>query len=333
MKHQEKSHTTPQVCVTRCEGLVLAQCWRWPEQEARVDLSRVLADLALQVADAQEMLDCQLELTAHPMLIALRQSSQHLRCSLNGQAVEAGQLVLLQDGDVLEAGLCRFEIKPANWQAQPTTPSIDAWTDLTQLAPTVPETVAAPDALDDLLENTHRADESLAASRTPTAAPMVRPATTVDDPSPQTDATGANNDAAQHSLQAWHALYLRRLESPQEAMGTDGWAGVATQQSHSTQDVLDMLMQQANEGPDLAALLGENAHISSVLAQLDAHGEKALLTPDEPVNVMHLFAPEGWQAPSMQGRVPLLNRQEHHGMALDSVLFMPVAKTSSEHTD
>lgn len=338
-EHPQQGHTTPQVCVTRCEGEVLAQCWHWPTPQTQVSLARVLVDLALQASDTQEMQHCMLELTAHPTLIALRQGSQRLRCSLNGQTVETGQLVLLQDGDVLEVGLCRFEIRPAHWRAQPQTQSqsealsVDAWADLTQLAPDAMKTDAPPDALDDLLRNTQRADEWLAAERD---AGRVSTVVQVDEPGqerPGPSAPYAEADAPQKLLQAWHALYLRRLESPQEAMAADGWAGVSTQQNHASSDVLDMLMQQAGDGPSLATLLGENAHISSVLAQLDAQGETDLLTPDAPVNVMHLFAPEGWQAPDTQGRVPLLNRQEHHGMALDSVLPMPVAKASSEHKD
>lgn len=333
-----------QLHITRFEGQALQLRWAWPSDLNKVDLATVLNKLGLPAQAVEEAHHVSFHLAPHQSAssVAVSHNCSQLRCSVNGQKLASNQLVWLQQGDVLDVGLCRLALEATQDSAAAPAPAIDD-VDLTSLASgvqarsSVDRLLDAPDAFDDLLQAT---PWRTAAAATDGPAPKVQAQTPSHTPAPTraqgahaakrfeptaktpvTDiADGLKPKTPDDPLGQWHTQYLRRLQSPNEALHQGEWVGLSEQQQNSHADALEDLMQQSKAGPDLSALLGQDTHINTVLVQLDAHGVNDLFEPPESVNVLHLFAPEGWSAADQSAQVPLLSRQEHHGMALDSAV-------------
>jgi hypothetical protein len=333
-----------QLHINRFEGQALQLRWAWPSNLKKVDLATVLDKLGLPVQAVEEAHCVSFHLAPHPSAssMAVSHNCTQLRCSINGQKLATNHLVWLQQGDVLDVGLCRLALEATQDNAPAPAPKIDD-VDLTSLASGVQARSAvdrlldAPGAFDDLLHatpwHTAAADtlgpapkgqlqtQPLVAHEAKRFEPAAQP--------PVTDiADGLKPKTQDDPFGQWHTQYLRRLQSPNEALHQGEWVGLSEQQQNKHTDVLEDLMQQSKAGPDLSALLGEGTHINTVMLQLDEHGVNNLLDPPENVNVLHLFAPEGWSAADQSAQVPLLSRQEHHGMALDSAAHLNAATQS-----
>lgn len=332
MNHEADTTSGWVLHISHCAGTPVDLRWAWPADLTQCDLAQVLSNLDLAAPDRDDMAHGHFELSTGPgpQALAWQHACRVLRCSLNARVLPAGQRVWLQEGDVLEVGLCRMVLQHGAERVAPAQALLPV--ELTALAAPGMDAGAAPDALDDLLRSSRWADELVQAQASAEVPPL-----DADTPLSQLAPAEATppmdalvRDAPEHALQAWHSLYLRRLQAPQE-VGTDtAWSGMAQRQEQAGGDPLDALMRQAGERGALSDLLGESVHISTVLAQLDASSGSDVLAPDAPVNVLHLFAPEGWQAPDLNERVPVLNRQEHHGIALDSALPLSEAQTQPE---
>jgi hypothetical protein len=327
-----------QLHITRFEGQALQLRWAWPSKLNKVDLATVLDTLGLAPQAVEEAHHVSFHLAPHQSAasLAVSHNCSQLRCSINGQKLATNHLVWLQQGDVLDVGLCRLALEATQDPAPAPAPKIDD-VDLTRLASgvqarsSVDRLLDAPDAFDDLL---HATPWRTAPAATDELAPQVQVHAPTQLPgahaakrreplaqTPVTDiADGLKPKTLDDPLGQWHTQFLRRLQSPNEALSQGEWVGLSEQQQNSHADALEDLMQQSQTGPDLSALLGQDTHINTVLVQLDAHGVNDLFEPPESVNVLHLFAPEGWSAADQSAQVPLLSRQEHHGMALDSAV-------------
>lgn len=334
--------------ITRFEGQALQLCWSWPQAPLQVDLGSILEslDLPLQPHEQERLVRFHREQGPQMLSLAMEHSCTQLRCSLNGQALAAGEWVYLHRGDVLEVGLCRLELDQAAPVHRPREPLEDV--DLTQLAPadssraSVDKMLTPSDAFDDLLAATPWQSLQAQGMQPERAAGVALDAKPRSQPLPMPGADSAVSGHSSESSQAlsdglmvpehddllrqWHTQFLRRLQSPHDSLPQVKWVGVTRQHQGHQGDVWGRLLQD-NANPDLSALLGQDAHISNVLAQLDDHGHSDWLDPPASVNVMHLFAPEGWTPAEASAQVPLLTRQEHHGMALDSAL--PLSDTTT----
>lgn len=348
MSREHEPSTGLQVHLTRWEGQVLALGCAWPAGQTRVDLGSLLQALDLSEEARQEVQHCRLH---RPEAGAERIGFEHacsvLRCSLNGQVLPAQQLVWLQEGDVLDVGLMRLELRttPLARTASAAAEAPDEALDLRSLANEprhafdrlAPQ--RAPDAIDDLLRHTPTEVLDCLAATIPVEASSAQ--SEGQEAAKGSSAGGADvalqalpSDAGEDPLNVWHARYLQRLQSPMTPLAETDWHQTQSRQRLSGHDPMAELMAQADDGLPLAGLLGQSEHISTVLAQLDDRDSSQLLSDPENTNVMHLFAPAGWQEPDA-AQVPLLTRQEHHGLALDSALALtetpisPNSKTPS----
>ena len=317
--------------IIRCEGVALDAVWTWPSGLQQVPLQDVLASLfetpppwlqeAAKIVLLQDGMD----------IWQLRQDSELLLCSCNGRPVRTGQTLLLQHGDALELGLCHLEVKtestPSPGEATALMPDFD-WDQLVsrhglQQVPAVRDAIASdevahllPDALDESSPQPSKpsAPEQSIEPLTVASAPALQPLTDADQ-----------------AIQGLHAQYMQRLVDPWSQTDALAWQTMAVRQSGQASDPLQDIMDQAEQGPTMPQLLGQSVQIQSVLSQLDALSGSDILAPDPHVNVMRLFAPEGLRhEPTHQ--VPSLNRQEHHGMALDSAMHGTSARRSNPET-
>ena len=323
MSHE---HAKPalQVHLTRWQGQALALCWHWPHGQRHVDLSSVLQALDLPMDADDEAQHCRLHLSeGGTVRMGFEHACRLLRCSLNGRALPASELVWLQEDDVLDIGLLRLEWRCGVEATPPrqTGHEIDEALDLRTLADGTRSAFndlaaqRAPDALDDLLRSTP--SDPLASLATQAPGMAQQPLDVLQPPD--------KGDP----LSQWHAHYLQRLQSPAAALAETDWHLTQSRHNRSSQDPMADLMAKAQDGLPLAGLLGQSEHISAVLAQLDDHGTNPLLSEPEEVHVMHLFAPPGWQAPD-SAQVPLLTRQEHHGISLDSAIALPATSRTTK---
>ena len=325
-----------QLHITRFEGQELQLRWPWPPNLIQVDLATVLDKLGLpeQAVEEAHLVSFHVARNHSAQSMAVTHNCVQLRFSINGQKLTSGHLVWLQQGDVLDVGLCRMALEATQNNAQAPAPKIDD-VDLTTLASgvqartSVDRLLDAADAFDDLLRATPwRTAAAALDGSTPKVPAQTKPQMAhevkrleLPAPTQVTDiADGLRPKTQDDPLGQWHTQYLRRLQSPNEALHQGEWVGLSEQQQNNHANALEDLMQQSNAGPDLSALLGQGIHINTVMLQLDEHGVNNLLDPPESVNVLHLFAPKGWSATDQSAQVPLLSRQEHHGMALDSAV-------------
>lgn len=328
---QPAAHGVHFLCITHLEGRQLGLDWPGLSGRGHADFFQVLIETGLQpdpavVADHSR---CRFMRggSADTSGLAFAHTSQTLRCQLNGHSIGAGQQVWLQAGDVLEIGLCRSEIKSQDLpaatvplssgrSAEPMTAAALAL-DLRDLAASQPSAIhQAPDALLDLLGSGVDHD----APPAPPARPPRPPSHAGTAPAESPRIEPVFERVADEPLSQLHERYLRRLRSPFEQHAESAWSDLMLQGEQANSDPFDQLMEEADKGPDLDHLLGQSAHINAVLVQLDTTGELGILDPDHPESLLHLFAPPEWRAPDTAQALPLLSRQEHHGVALDSAI-------------
>jgi hypothetical protein len=345
---------TQVLCVTRWEGRAVEWPFAMPEGTEQTDLARIWHELGLPSDPHPEAELCVFHKPNHAndQAWAFEHRCEELRCGLNGRQVPHGQRVWLHADDVLDIGLCRLGLQNpqrlgAAQQSAATanTDDVAAW-DLTTLAHgAMADPLKPADAFDDLLGST-----SLQEDAAMSVAPSQQWPQTPPQPPAQTPATqqallpsseagtsssaewpvwqakvipdGLAEPAQEQALDQWHALYIRRLQAPHENSTESAWVGLTEQHAGARVDAMSSLMTRAEKGPDLSSLLGESEHISSVLSRLDDPKDPDWLAATETVNVLHLFAPHNWQAPTSPTDVPLISRQEHHGMAIDSAVSL-----------
>lgn len=354
------------LCITRWQGQAVQWPWVMPEGTEQTDLTRIWHDLALPLDPHPEAELCVFHGPSHAkdQAWAFEHRCEELRCSLNGRLVQHHQRVWLHVDDVLDIGLCRLALQsPPQLGAAPqnttkASPDDLATWDLTTLdrgAKTDP--LKPADAFDDLLGSSAWQEDSAATEAASQKLPQTGPQTLPQQPptplallpgaeaaSPSAEwpvwqakviPDGLTEPTQEQALEQWHALYIRRLQAPYENATQTAWLGMTEQRAGPRVDAMSSLMLQAEEGPNLSTLLGETEHISSVLSQLEEPKDPEWLAATESENVLQLFAPRNWQAPKSAADVPLLSRQEHHGMAIDSAVSLsntPPAAPSRVHT-
>lgn len=307
--------------ITHCQGVSIDEVWVWPAEREQVNLQEVLVpwvDGPEPWLDEAEKVVLRQEGDA---AWSLWQNSELLVCSRNGQLMLAGETVLLQHDDALELGMCALRIKtepesPPR-EATPLVPGFDWHQLVDRHVSSRLEWVQGAVADDAVLHLLHDAmdDSKLENARVPGLSDVVEPITQVPpavlEPIDQTDEDQA--------LQGLHVQYLKKLKDPLAQAQLPIWQAMAVRQTGLSNDPFQDILDQAEKGPTMPQLLGQSAQIQSVLSQLDTLATSDILTPDKHANVMRLFAPEGLRDEPVY-RVPSLNRQEHHGMALDSAM-------------
>ncbi|PUE24045.1 TagK domain-containing protein [Limnohabitans sp. Jir72] len=307
--------------ITHCRGVAVDAVWSWPVGRQQVSVQEVLAVLA-------ELSEPWLEEALKIVVVQegenvwrLSQASDLLLCSCNGVPLKVGQTVLLQHHDALELGLCHLQVltEPERPHGVNTATVTDfEWGQLVTRhgagrAPSVPDAMPADSVMDLLTDALDAARPQLAPQITQVQ-PQVRAAVPLDATPQQTEWS-----EAEQAFQGLHAQYLQRLMDPLSPMGLPSWQAMTTHQSGQASDAFQDIIDQAEQGPTMPQLLGQSVQIQSVMSQLDTLAEGDILEPDAHVSVLHLFAPEGLRD-ALTHQVPSLNRQEHHGMALDSAM-------------
>ncbi len=318
--------------ITHCRGVAVDAVWSWPTGRQQVSVQEVLAVLdepseswleeALKIVVVQEGAN----------VWRLSQASDLMLCTCNGVPLKAGQTVLLQHHDALELGLCHLQVltEPEHPHGANTAWVADfEWGQLVARhgagrAPSVPDAVPA-DAVMDLLPDALDAARPQLAPQITQVQPQVRVAVPLDSTPQQTGLTDV-----EQAFQGLHAQYLQRLMDPLSPMGLPSWQAMATHQSGQASDPFQDILDQAEQGPTIPQLLGQSVQIQSVMSQLDALAEGDILEPEAHVSVLHLFAPEELRD-AVTHQVPSLNRQEHHGMALDSAMAAAAAPQATFH--
>ena len=322
--------------------------WHWDASDApaQTPLSHVLQSMqglsptALAQAHA-------LQLQRHPGASAdtwwLYGAAGDWVCTLNGQALPVQQTLRLNDGDVLEIGFVRLQVRLQNaatltWAADPArdrpavapAPNAHNPFELTDLA--------WGDALHKTPEASQKPDDDISDLVSDSAA-------NPDFQSPDPSAVAA--DSAQKSLLAdkasadplstLHEAYLRRLRSPFYNDPLEHWQSLQRSERMQTQDPLQHLQKLAGADPGLSDLLGQSHHIEDTMASFDPLSTVDILSPEPFDSLMHLFAPDGFVPPqaantsdlsehadSPDHLLPGLTRREHHSLSLDSA--MPIQK-------
>lgn len=288
--------------ILRLNGQTLDLDWAWPADLQQVSLAQVFEALALaQEVDPHTLLElgrCILwaaQSAEGPP--SFSHACQLLRCSHNGQTLSANHRLHLQDDDQIEVGLCRFSVSTPHLHqaasaASATAAPSEVGPDWGALAGTSPQGIA------DLL------GASVLESQMTEALAMAD----ANDP-----------------LARWHQHYLRHLRFPHEQVQDGAWsagtsaAAASSGKAHAWQDPFDTLIKEQQRA-NLSEMLGQGENIGAVLLTLDAQSDQDILSSPTPDNVLHLFAPEHWQAPNENQTLPLLSRIEHHGVALNSAI-------------
>lgn len=318
--------------ITHSRGVAVDAVWAWPAGRQQVPLQEVLA--VLGESSQPWLQEAQKIVVEHEGddIWRLSQASDLLLCSCNGVPLRRGQTVLLQHLDALELGLCHLQVltEPERRHGQNM-----AWVDdfeWSQLlarhgagrAPSVPGAAPA-DAVMDLLQDALDVERSQLAPKITRLEPEVSAAVPLDKTPQQTELS-----EAEQAFQGLHAQYLQRLMDPLSPLGLPSWQAMATHPSGQASDAFQDILDQAEQGPSMTQLLGQSVQIQSVMSQLDTLAGGDILEPDAHVSVLHLFAPEGLRD-LLTHQVPSLNRQEHHGMALDSAMAATATPKLTPH--
>lgn len=314
------------------QGQAVEHAWHWPETADVVHLDELMRSAGLSVPA-----DMQADAKHWTVRRDLKDPQNHwqfshqcnsLQCTHNGKIFPRGQRVALQDGDLMEAGLCRLALlNPQTRQPlQPSNQPVDdeSLNDLTRLAQQhapswLNHTTAQPSDLHlfELLGQAPSSHDQGKASTQSTETQSEPWHIDVDlkDGELQPDPL----------LQSLHTAYLQYLQDPLSSPQQDDWA-VTQLLSKTYTDPLAELKQRGQDKTTLSDLLGLHDGIEQVIEQLQSQGPIDILTPTKPDNVMHLFAPQAWQDKHPR-QVPAVNQQDHHGLALDSAMPWHLAHT------
>lgn len=313
----------PSLYLLHWQGLPIGHAWTWPEKMDVLHLDELMRTAGLTLAQ---------DMQADAQFWTLRRDSNHpdipwqlshqcstLQCTHNGKILPRGQSIALQEGDFFEAGLCRLGLLyaplPSIAQASNMQGEGEPLYDLTILAdqhvPAWFNDSRSPESDHSLFELLGQEQPERPHDKESPAQAMAEGnsmGVELKDGAPQPDPI----------LQSLHAAYLRHLQDPLGSAQQDDWAAVKTL-SRSQTDPLAELKQRGQAKTTLSDLLGLHDGIHHVIEQLPIQGPMDILAQTKPDNVMHLFAPPAWQT-NQQRQVPAVNRQDHHGLALDSAM-------------
>lgn len=281
------------ICVTHLYGRTVDCNLLLPKQQKILELANLLADAGLEIYVWSETEQCRFHvLPEHGSGLGFEHACCQLRCSLNGRNISKNEWSWLQDGDFLEIGLMRLQVRLVGT----TNTARQKW---------------KHDASFDLR---HLAKVSVDELHVCALGGLIR---MEEDSRDTVSVEPGENDP----LSQWNQRYLQRLKTPGAPFDeAKNWAVEKNVAKAKTQDPMGDLIALANQGPAIPEILGQSDHINSVLAVLDDSGGDPLSKPIEPDRVMHLFAPDGYRSPDVVFRLPALTRQEHHGMSLDSAI-------------
>lgn len=316
------------------QGSPLDVVWSWPDETRQTGLDKVLAPLFETAPDWLAEAGKILLHRVSPISRELEVCSAQLLCTRNAVPLQTGQRVPLQHADLLELGMCRLQVlEPGHHRGDDSTDTATAfeWQDLIERHAGVATPAAPGQAPGDVRHLLQDALQDVQQGRQQDGGPAARSVIAqVSQEAPPDEPALDWPEAADEDLQRLHAQYLRRLTDPLSTADLPPWQGISTRQHGQHPDPFQDLVDKSLQGPEMAALLGQSAHINSVLARLDPVAGSNILQPERFESVLHLFAPAALREGSARPQVPSLNRLEHHGMTLDS--DMTKAPRHVQHT-
>lgn len=281
----------------------------------------------------------------------LLNNSRTLVCSINGMRVAARSSRALADGDVLEVGWLRFEVRGLPEERSAPTPSVRATThDVEAATPTAPSAPAAAAStaepafdLRELAQAAHDAQfgESAThvgedpfgvldidgAERLPTRDTLAELLGDVPPPAP---ARGrgfiASRPQAAEPLDLFDSLheeFVRVVRDPSQLSGRADW-DEGLSQGFEAAPSLEELSRRAARFPLVRDVLEPRESIRDVIDSFVALDRSSLLDASEPEDVLQLFAPA--QSAGAVLNVPRLTRREHHGLSPDSYIGMEASR-------
>jgi hypothetical protein len=333
--------TTPfQLIGLQYQGQALDWQWDGSAAGAETPFSQVLhtlAGLSPAVRTQAQALQLQRHKSAQADTWWLYVAASDWVCTLNGRALPLKQTWRLNDGDVIEIGFVRMQVKLQDepqlfLPADPTHASPEADSASFNLVALALDN-AQPKSRDGL----QKPDDDISDLIGDTAAAPDFQSTTIAPAAGQATATVALlvDKVTDDPLSYLHEAYLRRLRSPLFNDPQEQWQSMQRSERVSTQDPLQHLITIAGKDPGLSDLLGQSNSIDVTMASFDKFSAVDILAPEPFDRLMHLFAPEEFvQAQAalnadsadtpMDTLLPGLTRREHHSLSLDSA--MPIQK-------
>ena len=300
--------------------------WQWDGSTAQTEtpLSQVLQTLD-SLSPAVRAQAHALQLQRHPGAQAdtwwLYGAAGDWVCTLNGKALPRQQTLRLNDGDVIEIGFVRLQVK-------------------LQAAAFELVDLALGEGLQQSREGSQKPDDDISdlISDSAADADFLSPVPSTDVADPAKNNLLADK-ASVDPLSSLHEAYLRRLRSPLYNDPQEHWQSIQRTERMQTQDPLQHLQKLAGADPGLSDLLGQSHNIEDTMASFDQLSAVDILAPEPFDSLMHLFAPDEFVPPhpsqanaassaeraeTMDALLPGLTRREHHSLSLDSA--MPIQK-------
>ena len=212
------------------------------------------------------------------------------RIYINQQPLEPGHICHITIGDILDIGLCRFVIEPA--QETPTTAPSSVTTARTSTAAQPLTELSIDTFMESLTQPPHIVDSDAFESLPIAPAP-------VPDPTAHKEIIAQLNDA-----------YLQALQDPD--------AGLKIQSTDPVRISRGMPQMPTDDGSlTLEEIISSTLDIDTIAERFSDLGSSHVLERERSADVLWLFAPEG-QTPPETHRLPPRSRQDHHLMSLNS---------------
>lgn len=257
-------------------------------------------------------------------------------CTLNGKALPLQQTVRLNDGDVIEIGFVRLQVKLQAAAALPVPASSASGHNAADTSAFELVDLALGDGRQPSREGSQKPDDDISdLINDNTAEPAMQTPVAATVAANPTQTPLVADKASVDPLSSLHEAYLRRLRSPLYNDPLEHWQSIQRTERMQTQDPLQHLQKLAGADPGLSDLLGQSHLIADTMASFDNLSAVDILAPEPFDSLMHLFAPEEFvQAQAthnadsvdtpMATLLPGLTRREHHSLSLDSA--MPIQK-------
>ena len=319
--------------------------WQWDGSTAQTEipLSQVLQTLD-SLSPAVRAQAHALQLQRHPGAQAdtwwLYGAAGDWVCTLNGKALPRQQTLRLNDGDVIEIGFVRLQVKLQAAAALPLSASSASGHNAADKSAFELVDLALGEGLQQSREGLQKPDDDISdlISDSAADADFLSPAPSTDVADPAKNNLLADK-ASIDPLSSLHEAYLRRLRSPLYNDPQEHWQSIQRTERMQTQDPLQHLQKLAGADPGLSDLLGQSHNIEDTMASFDQLSAVDILAPEPFDSLMHLFAPDEFVPPhpsqanaassaeraeTMDALLPGLTRREHHSLSLDSA--MPIQK-------
>lgn len=320
--------------------------WDGTDARSETPLSEVLESLGILTPAVKKQMDA-LQLQRHK---AAHEDSWWLYggvgdwvCTLNGRALPHQQTTRLNDGDVIEIGFVRLQVKLQNTPLTHLPKRSATDENAAQLSSFELVDLALGDDFQKSREGLPIADDDISDLISDNVEDLTLQSPTEASLAADRGQTAwAADKRSADPLATLHEDYLRRLRSPHYNDPHDHWQIIQRAERMQTQDPLQHLQKLAGTDPGLNDLLGQSHNIQDTMASFDQLSAVNILAPEPFDSLMHLFAPEGFVPPhppqvndapnavenaqTLDDFLPGLTRREHHSLSLDSA--MPIQKAN-----